>query len=979
MAQEVIEITEREIEIIEIVDRGPAGPAGPQANINYTVVNSAQVLSNSQNIAADTSGGSFTLTLPANPNEGDSIDIFDYSETFDTNPLTIARNGKPIEGLAEDLVCNVEGAYFTLIYTGSIRGWQVLPRFGTSGGGGGETVLTTQGDMLYRGFEINTRLPIGTSGQILKVNSGATAPEWGAAPDSIDDYTVATSNQAIVNGARIAADTSSGSFTLTLPAAPQQGDTVYILDLKDTFDTNNLIIARNGNNIEGQSDNLTCDVEGSSFKLVFSGSPTGWQFIPYYGVAGVSSVGISGSDGIEVDSGSPVTGSGTIALGVNAATLRSHINVANGANNYTHPNHSGDVTSAGDGATTIANDAVTNAKLANVATSTIKGRATAGTGDPEDLSASQVRTILNVADGAEVNVNADWNATTGDAAILNKPATFTPSAHASTHHTGGTDAIAPNNIGAAWALVLSGQTITGNTLLAAGRNRRITLFAVGVTANVDLPHESNQNGDVVTLVSSWSVASTLTIRRASVMGGSTPVAYLTLATLNASGQPFTFVSDGTATGWSLRAVDTHTHGSITNDGKLGTTSGLPLVTTTAGAITTLALGSANQVLRVNGGATGVEFGAGFDAASPPAIGSTTPAAGTFTTLAANSGTLTASAPVLDLAQTWNNSGTVFSAIRLNVTDTASVGTSLLLNLQVGASTVFSINRAGQCPNDFQANSLRTSDTVASGSAYKTINSGSYEWSSNNSRFGTSDVFLRRDAAGVLAQYNAANPQEYRIYNTFTSATNHERGFLRWSSNVFQIGTEKGSGGGSAREIQFQTDGVTRVTIGSGVGNISATNAVFAGTTAGLMNNLGVVVASGNFVGWTDGSTNSGTRDVTLHRDGAGDKLALRRSTNAQEFRIYNTVGGTGNVDFDRVNFRWASNEFIIDAEAGGTGTLRGIKIGSATSSLLGFYGVTPVDQPATVADPAGGGTIDAEARTAINTIIDRLQELGLVA
>jgi hypothetical protein len=178
MSQEVIEITEREIEVIEVVERGPAGPSGPQANINYTVVSSPQTLSNSQNIAADTSGGAFTLTLPASPNAGDSIDIFDYSETFDTNPLTIARNGERIESLEENLICNVEGAYFTMIYTGSTRGWQILPRYGTSGGGG-ETVLTTQGDTLYRGVGVNARLPIGTAGQVLKVNSGATAPEWG--------------------------------------------------------------------------------------------------------------------------------------------------------------------------------------------------------------------------------------------------------------------------------------------------------------------------------------------------------------------------------------------------------------------------------------------------------------------------------------------------------------------------------------------------------------------------------------------------------------------------------------------------------------------------------------------------------------------------------------------------------------------------------------------------------------------------------
>ena len=54
-------------------------------------------------------------------------------------------------------------------------------------------------------------------------------------------------------------------------------------------------------------------------------------------------------------------------------------------------------------------------------------------------------------------------------------------------------------------------------------------------------------------------------------------------------------------------------------------------------------------------------------------------------------------------------------------------------------------------------------------------------------------------------------------------------------------------------------------------------------------------------------------------------------------------------------------------------------IGNATSDKVGFYGVTPVDQPATVADAAGGSTTDAEARAAINAVIDRLQELGLIA
>jgi microcystin-dependent protein len=39
---------------------------------------------------------------------------------------------------------------------------------------------TTLGDISYRSStaNVNTRLPLGTAGQVLKVNSGATAPEW---------------------------------------------------------------------------------------------------------------------------------------------------------------------------------------------------------------------------------------------------------------------------------------------------------------------------------------------------------------------------------------------------------------------------------------------------------------------------------------------------------------------------------------------------------------------------------------------------------------------------------------------------------------------------------------------------------------------------------------------------------------------------------------------------------------------------------
>jgi hypothetical protein len=71
----------------------------------------------------NTSGGVITATLPAAPVLGDFISFIDYNGTFDTNNLTIARNGKPIQGAAEDLTVSVERAGLTLVFTDDTQGW----------------------------------------------------------------------------------------------------------------------------------------------------------------------------------------------------------------------------------------------------------------------------------------------------------------------------------------------------------------------------------------------------------------------------------------------------------------------------------------------------------------------------------------------------------------------------------------------------------------------------------------------------------------------------------------------------------------------------------------------------------------------------------------------------------------------------------------------------------------------------------------
>ena len=109
---------------------------------------------------------------------------------------------------------------------------------------------------------------------------------------------------------------------------------------------------------------------------------------------------------------STIKGRVTAATGdpedLTAAQVRTLINVADGANAYVHPNHSGDVTSVADGAQTIANDAVTYAKIQNIsAASLLLGRGSAaGSGDPEQITLgtnlSMSGTTLNAAAGATI-------------------------------------------------------------------------------------------------------------------------------------------------------------------------------------------------------------------------------------------------------------------------------------------------------------------------------------------------------------------------------------------------------------------------------------------------------------------------------------------------------------------------------------------------------------------------------------------------
>jgi hypothetical protein len=92
-----------------------------------------------------------------------------------------------------------------------------------------------------------------------------------------------------------------------------------------------------------------------------------------------------------------------------------------------------------------------------------------------------------------------------------------------------------------------------------------------------------------------------------------------------------------------------------------------------------------------------------------------------------------------------------------------------------------------------------------------------------------------------------------------------------------------------------------------------------------------------------------------------------------------TVGDNTDAGDNNVHVVGDVSAGSITLIAGGNivlATSTGTMIGTATNQLLGFYGATPVNRPDTVADADGSL---ADATTKINTIIDRLQELGLIA
>ena len=92
-------------------------------SLNILVIKNEATLDVSRRYAAETINSSYTVKLPNNPIDGNTIYLMDGSYNAQNNPITVDRNGKQINGKEDNLICDVNGFYIVMRYNGTKGSW----------------------------------------------------------------------------------------------------------------------------------------------------------------------------------------------------------------------------------------------------------------------------------------------------------------------------------------------------------------------------------------------------------------------------------------------------------------------------------------------------------------------------------------------------------------------------------------------------------------------------------------------------------------------------------------------------------------------------------------------------------------------------------------------------------------------------------------------------------------------------------------
>jgi len=141
----------------------------------------------------NTTSGAITVTLPATPSAGDIVSIADYTNTFQTNNVTVARNGSNIGGVAADAILSTEGQSVTFIYVDGTEGWKNV-QDSTSNVTGNPFIVATGGTITTCG---NCKIHTFTGPGTFCVSSAAVC----AANNEVSYLVVAGGGSSAGNGA----------------------------------------------------------------------------------------------------------------------------------------------------------------------------------------------------------------------------------------------------------------------------------------------------------------------------------------------------------------------------------------------------------------------------------------------------------------------------------------------------------------------------------------------------------------------------------------------------------------------------------------------------------------------------------------------------------------------------------------------------------------------------------------------------------